>query len=24
VNYAIEYLPGYHMQFSLVRKCQTR
>jgi GntR family transcriptional regulator len=22
VNYAIEYLPGYHMQFSLVRKCQ--
>jgi len=23
VNYAIEYLPGYHMQFSLVRKCQS-
>jgi len=22
VNHAIEYLPGYHIQFSLVRKCQ--
>ena len=22
VNYAIEYLPGYHMQFNLVRKCR--
>jgi GntR family transcriptional regulator len=24
VNYAIEYLPGNHMQFSLVRKCLQR